>query len=133
MILKAIVESYPENNKIKVRIPKFHKLDGVVNATPFNDLPSASILCLPGIIPHYIPNDIVFVGFENEDISRPIILGKLYRQDDFVSSTSTITASELTVTSRTNLSSDTQIGNVNYEDLNYSVNGFINLTLPEEE
>lgn len=127
MIVKAIIESYPdENSRVRIRIPKFHKLKNVATSTPTDELPFASTCSLPGIKPVYIPNDIVFVDFENDDTSKPVIVGKLNYKNDEVNSISNITAGTLKVQSNTMLSDETQVGTINYSDLNYAVNGFIN-------
>ena len=98
MILKAIVESYPdENSRVKIRIPKFHKLKNVATSTPTDELPFAATCSLPGIKPVYIPDEIVFVDFENEDFSKPVIVGKLNYKNDKVKSISDITAGTLKV------------------------------------
>lgn len=127
MILKAIVESYPdENSRVRIRIPKFHKLKNVATSTPTKDLPFATTCSLPGIKPVYIPNDIVFVDFENDDTSKPVIVGKLNFKNDTTDSISDITAGTLKVNSNTTLSDETVVGSINYTELNYAVNGFIN-------
>lgn len=127
MIVKAIVESYPdENSRVRIRIPKFHKLKGVATSTPTKDLPFAATCSLPGIKPVYIPDDIVFVDFENDDTSKPVIVGKLNYKNDEVSSISDINAGTLNVISNATLSNETQVGNISYDDLNYTITGFIN-------
>lgn len=127
MILKAIVESYPdENSRVRIRIPKFHKLKNVATSTPTDELPFAPTCSLPGIKPFYTPGEIVFIDFENDDPSKPVVVGKLNYKSDTSNSISDITASTLKVQSNTILSDETRVGNINYSDLDYTVNGFIN-------
>jgi hypothetical protein len=43
MLVQALVEEYVDEYHIRIRIPKFHKLQGTANATPTDQLPSATI------------------------------------------------------------------------------------------
>ena len=118
MLMKAIIESYPDkNSQVRIRIPKYHKLNGVAASTPTNELPLASICYLPGILPTYNPGDIVFVEFENDDISLPVILGKLLRKKDSSNSWCNIKTQSLEVDIDTKLSEDTILGKISYNDL----------------
>lgn len=76
MIQKAIVESIINNYQLKVRIPKYDKLasDGV----SYNDLSTGIICTYPGTILSYAEGDVVLVGFENDEVDKPVVLGLLY-------------------------------------------------------
>lgn len=79
MITKAIVKNVDyTGNKCLVRIPLFESASSTsqVEVTALINIP-------PGIFNNLYPGDIVFVGFEENAIEKPIILGKLYRGPDF--------------------------------------------------
>ena len=129
MILKGIISSYPnEDNKIKIRIPRYHRPVGASGYTPLEDLPDATVISMPGIKPQYIPGDIVYVDFENDDLSKPCIIGKLNYPNDTINSVSNAIFGDITVQSVTKLSPDTTIGKIQSDDLQYTVQGFINLS-----
>lgn len=126
MLIKAFIESNEINNQYKIRIPKYHKLSGTPGATPDSDLPIASVCYLPGIIPNYAVGDIVFVDFENNDLSFPVILGKLLcDENNAEESISDITTRSLKVEVDTKLSEDIKIGALNYNDLQLAVQSVI--------
>lgn len=80
MIQKAIVESIENDYQIKVRIPKYDKMS--IDGFSYNDL-STSIICTsPGTLVNYSVGDIVLVGFENDELNKPVILGLLYTENN---------------------------------------------------
>ena len=83
MITKAeIVEIINPTNSdpvfFRVRMPIFDG-DGVLkSSTPFEDL-SLATACLSPYVTNFLKvGDKVFVAFEDNDISKPVILGPLY-------------------------------------------------------
>lgn len=78
MITRAKIEGAvigSNGTKYIVRIPIF---DGIeTNGASKVDLSEASVLCIPGIEVDYEPGDTVIVGFEDNNIGSPIILGYL--------------------------------------------------------
>ena len=126
MILKAIIESTNLDNQYRIRIPKYHQIDGVSTATPINQLPFASVCYQPGIIPNYSIGDVVYIDFENDDLSQPIILGKLLCQRSYTeTSVSDATLRSLTVQVDTQLSEDTTISDITFDDIKLAVNSTI--------
>lgn len=87
MIYKAIIEKRINDYSYVVRIPRFHKSKDSPTAVSSKDLPTAYVCMIPGIYPSYDLGDIVFVCLENEEIGKPIIIGKLFREDDKKEST----------------------------------------------
>lgn len=73
----------------------------------------ASVVCIPGIEVHLEVDDIVVVGFEDNDIGKPIILGYLKLKDKSLESK----VYEVDITGRLNAPSTTVIGNTPYEDI----------------
>lgn len=82
MIQKAIIEEIIQGGyQARVRIPRYNKAASSPTATDTGDLAIATICTFPGVHPSYQLGDIVFVGFENEEINQPVILGLLYREN----------------------------------------------------
>lgn len=81
MITKAIIvgksDIEGEENKYRVRIPIIHGVEGSPQCTPDNLLPTASICGIPGFTNTVRDGDIVFVVFENDELSNPVIMGQL--------------------------------------------------------
>ena len=71
----------------------------------------------PGNVCGYAVNDVVYVGFENNDLEYPFILGKLYTKADAGSSPTAFNGNSLTITGKTVLSDDTKIGDITYDKL----------------
>ena len=80
MIQKAIVESIENNYQVKVRIPKYNKMAN--DGFSYNDLSTSIICSSPGTLVSYSVGDIVLVGFENNEIDKPVILGLLYTENN---------------------------------------------------
>ena len=110
MITKGIVEEVL-GTKAKVRLPIYDGIDGAKNSTKTKDLYSATICSLPNIDNPVSVGDIVFVSFEDNDNSKPVILGHLYRKEK-TENNSDINVRLLTVNSTTKLTKDTFIGEV---------------------
>ena len=86
---------------------------------PFLNTVQDGIICtLPKCNFYPTIGDIVFVTFENYDINKPIIIGCLFKETGNTSSTSIETES-LIVNGLCELSKDTTIGDVTYNELKY--------------
>jgi len=97
MITKAIIEKIESDGyHVKVRIPVLHKIDGAPGATAFEDLPTALICFTPGCKPNLSVGDIVYVGFENNQMSEPVVLGVLLNNNS-INSSASINADSLNV------------------------------------
>ena len=82
MITRAIVDTVINKYNVRIRIPKKHKIETANGATPSNQLPVATICYQPGYPLAYNKGDIVYIEYENEDYSKPVILGKLYNEEE---------------------------------------------------
>lgn len=122
MITKGIVEQIDRNNPYtaKVRIPVFNKAQGVVGATPTNQLYTASICCLPNCNPNIKVGDVVYVSFEDNYIDKPIILGHLYNGVSNLNTTVGLKTDSVEATVTARFPADTNIGNT-------TPNDFVNL------
>lgn len=114
MLQKAIIEQKIDKYSMKVRIPVYNKIKSDPTATPTDELYTAIIQTLPGCSPVYQEGDLVLVEFENDNISLPVIIGLLFRQNMPESSTD-INADSLKVNVNTNLTENTLIGSVTPE------------------
>lgn len=76
MIQKAIIESIIDDYSVKIRIPKYDKMynDGLT----YDELSTGIICSIPGTTVKYSVNDVVLVGFENNELGKPVVLGLLY-------------------------------------------------------
>ena len=122
MITKGIIEEVIDNNKVKVRCPTIDKI-------PESDLCNLNlneaIVCtLPGSSVSPRKGDVVFVGFENENFSLPIVLGYLYI-DEPISSYNSLNTSSLTSRINTVLPKNTSIGSLNWNNI-YSLKNLSN-------
>ena len=79
MIQKGIIESIISLYEYKVRIPRYDKVLTTPGAVKTSDLSSAVVCSYPGTKVAFQEGDIVLVGFENDELNKPIILGLLYR------------------------------------------------------
>lgn len=111
MITKGIVEDILDEYMVKVRMPFIDSIKDAKQSTPTSLLNDAIICSLPNSNPNLNINDIVIIGFENNDLSKPIILGHLYRETASESYIDLITR-QFTVNSICKLPYQTTIGEV---------------------
>lgn len=111
MITKAIISEVIDNYSVKVRVPRYDGVSFENTAVSNEDLSVAYMCTLPNMRINPIVGDVVFIEYEDNDQSKPIIVGYLFRENmgDTVCS---IIANSLTIDGDTHLSSDTTIGNV---------------------
>lgn len=81
MIQKGIIAQVIDKYNYKVRIPKYDKVESATYSTKTDDLSSGIVCTVPGIEVVYVEGDIVLLSFENGELSKPVILGLLYREE----------------------------------------------------
>lgn len=131
MITKAYIINKEQNsNKYDVRIPIFEK-PGInsensnLSRTHF----SATLAHEPTIFDAYNIGDCVFVGFENNELNRPVIIGKLYTKNDTSATSGLIETKVLKVLDKVTLPADTTIGGINFSNISNffnSINDILN-------
>lgn len=117
MLVKAIIEERIDKYSYKIRIPLINKLSSSANPTSNEHLSVAPICTIPGIEIIYNKGDVVFVDFEKDDLSEPVIIGSLFRKTNSGSYT-TIHTSTLDVDLTTKLPTQTIIGYSSADDVN---------------
>lgn len=108
----------PGSNLVSVRLPVFEQA-GINEESLF----SANIGHEPGSVNGYSVGDCVVVGFLNNTLDSPIILGKLYTGDE-PSATNFSNANSLTVTESATLPANTTIGGMSFLDMATKLNAF---------
>ena len=115
MITKGIIVSIPvepTDNKYQVRLPFFE--DATENADQV--IYEATLIEAPGIIQGYDIDDVVYCDFEDNDLGRPVILGKLFSRE-IENRGAEIETNSLVVNDRTRLSKRTSIGDATESDV----------------
>lgn len=115
MITKAIIQEVIDNYSARVRIPIINKADTDSDATPDSELYVAYISTLPNCKYQLQKGDIVFVAFEDNDVSKPIIIG--YLSNENTKSFASLEVDSLQVNNHTTLSENTNIGNVTKKEI----------------
>lgn len=118
MITKAIIEQITDDGyHFRVRIPILHKIEDAPGATPFKELPIALMCYAPGCKPNLSVGDVVYVGFENNQYSEPVILGMLFNEN-YIESSASIRADSIDASVNVNLpSTNVNFGNISISDL----------------
>lgn len=111
MVTKGIVEKIIDTYTVKVRMPIFDAIKEAKNGVKTEDLSTAIICTLPNSSNVVSVNDVVFVAFEDDDYSKPIIIGHLFREA-LTDTKLNVNFGTLTTSSTTRLNKDTYIGEV---------------------
>lgn len=116
MIFKAIVTSNSTENEntVYITIPI---LDDVSSKNNFKGANQrlATICSLPGCIPRYAKGDVVYVDFEQDDMSLPVIIGSLMSSKSN-NSVIDLYVDSLTVDVNTQLSGETLIDDTQFSN-----------------
>ena len=116
MLFKGTVEQLVTPVTARVRIPFLHKISSSLSYTETQDLPIAHICTLPNVHISLKIGDVVIVGFENNDLSKPLILGHLFTETESSTFASPIFNS-LEILQDTRLGSNTSIGQISAQDI----------------
>lgn len=124
MIFKAIVASVirsralNSNDTVYVTIPV---LDGSSSKNNFKGVNKrlATVCSLPGCKPKYAEGDVVYVDFEQDDMSKPVIIGSLLSSKSN-SSVIDLYANSLTVDVNTQLPNETYVDDVQISEVENS-------------
>lgn len=116
MITRAIVESIEDAYHVKVRVPTLDRANVSNVYTNTENLNPATICTLTQYDPNLQVGDIVFVGFEDRDLSTPVVLGYLYRSDKTLTYADQVLGT-VEVLQKARLPHDTQIGSISYGNL----------------
>ena len=116
MVTKGIVTELINSNQARVRLPLLDSIENVKGSTSNNNLSIATVCSISNTKHSISVGDIVYVSFEDNDKSKPVILGHLI-YDKTTNSQTEINVNALNVKTKTNLSKDTTIGNVKYNEI----------------
>lgn len=116
MLTKAYIQEVLSPHNIRVRIPLYNKIENVEGSTPNNELHTACVCTLPNFITDPKAGDVVIVGFEENDVSHPVILGYLSTSSTKESMVD-IVCDNLIVQGDTTLDEYTTIGKVKPENI----------------
>lgn len=124
MVSKAIIEEVTHYGA-KVRIPTIHKSSFATGADSIYHLDEALICSLPGVKPNFQVGDVVYVAFEEDNTSTPVILGMLNssKSDSYCD----MKASSLEVVVNASLPHDTAIGEVKSKNIDKLLNIEVNI------
>lgn len=118
MLTRGIVESVIDSGHVKVRIPRLNKSSDAIGSTPSDELNTATVSAMPGLIPSLRHGDVVWIGFENDDLGSPVVIGILasaYKGTSFTDAT----LNTATVNVDVHLPLDTTIGNVTPSEISF--------------
>jgi L,D-peptidoglycan transpeptidase YkuD (ErfK/YbiS/YcfS/YnhG family) len=111
MVTKAFVQEVIDPYHLRVRIPLYNKIESVNGSTPNSELSVAAVCTLPNFVTDVKSGSIVILSFEEDDISKPIVLGHLATANAS-SSIVDIKCNDLHVVGETTLTELTTIGEV---------------------
>ena len=111
MIVKAYIEDILDSGRYKIRIPTIDKIKN--SSLNISDLSTAEMCSVMNSDLNLNLNDIVYIDFENDDKSKPIIIGCLSKK---VTESSYVFDS-LKVLETANLPKETSIGDITYFEL----------------
>lgn len=126
MITRAIITEVDLSiSKVKVRIPLLENMATRNKNSTLSDYGYgwASILYTPGIDVDYRVGDVVIIGFEDNNIGLPIVLGFLKLRDRDIDSRVYGAFKSLDVEESFRSSADTVIGITTYQELFDAVDG----------
>lgn len=124
MLTKAIIRrlNTDKDNHFRVYIPLLRK----ANNTEEDATLDATLIYIRGLENTFKVGDIVFIDFENNQYSNPVILGLLYLgKEDEDNITTNATFKSIHTLESTRLTENTIIGNLDVVDINKKINGVL--------
>lgn len=109
------------DSKVKVRIPVLDSVEGAQQFVSDDDLSWASVLSIPGVTYQYRPGDIVVVGFENNYLGSPIVLGHLGSAMKKEERNIDINVSTISVSESAKFPTSIEVGTITYAQLKDAV------------
>ena len=130
ILTKGIIEEVVSPYKAKVRLPVYHGIKTDNYSVKTKDLPEATLCAMPNCDYALNAGDIVYCSIEDNDFSKPVILGFLYKQDKAQTAVD-MSVNSLGVVTNTSLPEDTAIGKVGSESIQnlLGIDGNIQRTL----
>lgn len=118
MITRGIIEEVKNKYLIKIRIPILNRTNLSNVRTPTDNLNEGVICTMPNFDPNVKVGDVVIVGFEDNDLGKPIVLGYLYRKN-MGETLADLTIGNFEVKGSTKLGENASIGNVTAQEIKY--------------
>lgn len=130
MVTRAIItDTDLTNGKVQIRIPWLDGIASTSSAITNNNLCWASICCFPGMDIDYKVGDVVIVGFEDNNLGRPIVLGFLKLSQTTMDSRIYLRAKEASIEEKLTAPLATTIGVTEYQKIFDATSGMDNGTL----
>lgn len=123
MITRAYITEVITSKKVRVRIPIYDRVEKAGLSVSDNNLSIATICTPPNMVYNPQVGDVVFVGFEDNDMGKPVVVGYLLSasQRSGLETTETsapdVNALFLSVFKNATLPYNTNIGSVTPEDI----------------
>ena len=117
MVTRGIVEAVLNEYSYKVRIPIFDRIEADAEHTDYNSLSTAVASIPKGLNNSIKVGDVIFLTFENNNLTEPIIIGQLYREAITNDVTAAFSGRYLEITDEAKLPSNTTIGTLSYDKL----------------
>ena len=131
MVTKGIIKKLCtlQDNHFTVYVPLLKKANSPIETAYLQ----ATLVSIPGIDDSLNVGDVVYVAFEDGQVNRLVILGKLYSgRLDKKDITTTVTSKTLTVTEKAKLPQNVSIDGIDIVDLKKKINWLMeNTTLPQ--
>ena len=116
MITRAVVVSLEDPYHVKVRVPLLDRSETSNVYNSKDNLQVATICTLTQYDPNIQVGDVVFIMFEDRDLSHPVIVGYLYRSNKTQTYADEILGN-LQIVTTAKLPFDTTIGSISYDNL----------------
>lgn len=112
MVTKGIVEEIIDTYSVRVRLPIYDSIENTKEATASKDLSIAVFSTFPNVDNLVNVGDVVWVSFEDDDISKPVIIGHLYKEHKENDVLSDLNVRKFNTNALTKLNENTYIGEI---------------------